>query len=403
MEQFLVRVSKLNPETLSWVVTDEQGKVIQQSQQGSVEELAKCSSGRSITALVPGTQVLLTQVKLPRISKKRALKALPFAIEDELADDVENLHFALSSHAYNGIYPVAVVGHDVMSKWFDLFEENGLRIDKMIPDYLSLPYDATFWTVVIEDQTALVRTGPLEGFVTDVSNLVPMLERKLDELEEHLPQHIYIKDYVGVEDIDIKSIVGRGVEVVVDKRTDELLTYIASNMQEEFDINLLQGKYQVRYADQKNQRIWAITAGLMGLWLLVMLGGNITQYVFFSKQDASLEKQVTELYKVVFPQAKNVVSPKVRVKRELERLKEVTVGNPFLQIIAATAPVFKKHSSLSVRGLEYQNEQATIEVDIDDFQTLEMISNAIAKQGFIVKQQEAQRVGEKVSARLLIY
>ena len=40
--------------------------------------------------------------------RQKLLRAVPYAMEEQLSDDIENLHFALGPDLYDGIYPVAV-------------------------------------------------------------------------------------------------------------------------------------------------------------------------------------------------------------------------------------------------------------------------------------------------------
>ncbi|HVH36514.1 MAG TPA: type II secretion system protein GspL, partial [Tahibacter sp.] len=55
-----------------------------------------------IVVLVPGAEVLLLET--PAVSKNRSqlAKAVPYALEDQLAQPVEELHFALAAKADGG-------------------------------------------------------------------------------------------------------------------------------------------------------------------------------------------------------------------------------------------------------------------------------------------------------------
>src|SRR6185503_9987760 len=54
-----------------------------------------------IIVLVPGEHVLLTQVTMPHMSSGRLVKALQFALEDQLTEPPSELHFALGSRLPN--------------------------------------------------------------------------------------------------------------------------------------------------------------------------------------------------------------------------------------------------------------------------------------------------------------
>ncbi|WP_162937833.1 type II secretion system protein GspL [Indioceanicola profundi] len=68
-----------------------------------------------VVALAPGTEVLLRDVRLP--PKGNALAALPFALEDELAVDLDRLHFALGAPRADGSREAAAVDQALMERW----------------------------------------------------------------------------------------------------------------------------------------------------------------------------------------------------------------------------------------------------------------------------------------------
>ena len=59
--------------------------------------------------LVPGTDVLLAEPVLPLKSGAKLAQVVPFALEEQLAADVEDLHFAVGKREARPVTPVAVV------------------------------------------------------------------------------------------------------------------------------------------------------------------------------------------------------------------------------------------------------------------------------------------------------
>ena len=96
MADFLVlRFAESPTEPVEWVVVDQSG-----AQQGS--DRTRRSAGpwpkrptdKRVIALVPGTNVLRTFVDIPVRNQAKLLQAIPFAMEDQLAGNIEELHFA---------------------------------------------------------------------------------------------------------------------------------------------------------------------------------------------------------------------------------------------------------------------------------------------------------------------
>jgi len=51
--------------------------------------------GRRVLLIIPNEDVVLTSVKIPSKNKKQLLQAIPFALEENLAEDIEDLHFSI--------------------------------------------------------------------------------------------------------------------------------------------------------------------------------------------------------------------------------------------------------------------------------------------------------------------
>lgn len=92
--------------------------------------------------LVPAEDVLTIAVALPLPSHARRLAALPFAIEDRIADRLDRVHLALSSREAAGSWLAGVVDPLRMQGWLIAAEEAGLGDAAVIPDALALPLPA---------------------------------------------------------------------------------------------------------------------------------------------------------------------------------------------------------------------------------------------------------------------
>ncbi|MEN3749797.1 type II secretion system protein GspL [Sphingomonas sp. HF-S3] len=127
------------------------------------------------TLLVPTEQVLLLAVDLPLSNRARRMEALPFAIEDRIADPIDSVHLSIGEEVGPKRYLVAVVRHEVMAGWVLAAEDAGLAHAAMVPDALSLPKPESDagWTVELWKQRALVRAADGTGFACDEAMFEP--------------------------------------------------------------------------------------------------------------------------------------------------------------------------------------------------------------------------------------
>lgn len=131
--------------------------------------------------LVPSENVALFSVHLPMKSRRQRLQALPFAVEERIAQPLDRVHIVLADRAgepRGGTGAIAaVVSHAKMKEWRALAEAAGITHCRMIPDCLALPVvGPDTWTVAALPDRAVIRTGDGLGFATRSANLAAFWE-----------------------------------------------------------------------------------------------------------------------------------------------------------------------------------------------------------------------------------
>ena len=86
------------------------GQPVPAAAQRGVPPPAALAGAAEIVVLVPGEDVLLTEARLSARNRAQLLQALPYAVEEQLLDPVEDLHFAAT--AGGDPLGVAVVARD---------------------------------------------------------------------------------------------------------------------------------------------------------------------------------------------------------------------------------------------------------------------------------------------------
>ena len=109
--------------------------------------------------LVPGEHVLMLAVELPPMTSTiRRRAALPFAIEDRIADSLDGVHVALGAELAPNIWLAGIVRRELMQRWVALVTRSGLEAAPLVPDALSLPVPgAGGWSVDLAGARAMVR------------------------------------------------------------------------------------------------------------------------------------------------------------------------------------------------------------------------------------------------------
>ena len=124
--------------------------------------------------LVPSGRIAFHQVTLPHRTWRQRLQVLPFLLEEQLATDIEQLHFAIL-HQSGDRCDVAVVEKAVMHRWLAYCGQLGVREVRLLPDVLMLPLAAEGWSAVRLADQWLFRRDRYAGMTVESSWLTHFL------------------------------------------------------------------------------------------------------------------------------------------------------------------------------------------------------------------------------------
>ena len=386
---------------VTWLVEEAEGKAEARAARSPLEDISLHAPGRRVIVLVPASQVLLTRARLPTRKRQRVLAALPYALEDQLAADVETLHFALGRQAPTGELNVAVVARRRLADWLARLRACDIEPDEMIPDVLCLPWQEGAWSALQERDHTLLRTDAQGGVSLDNLSLATLLDLALEEAGEARPARIqwyHLPEAAPPAPPGETALEARPLE------TDPL-ELLARHHDPGLGINLLQGEYSRREQLGRYWRPWRLTAAL-GL-TLILLSAAITvgDYVRLRQERDALRQRIERIYLDTFPEARRVVNPRVQMERRLQALRAggATAAGGFLALLEQAGPVLQATPGLELRRISYRDGHLSIALMIADLQGLDALKARLGEAtGLAVEIQSASARDGKVQARLEI-
>ena len=403
--QLIIQLGDSNADSVRWMRVDSE-KGATPIATGTLNELALQTQGAQIVVLVPTTEILLTRTAVPTTNRQRMLKAIPFALEDQLAGNVDDLHFALGERNADGEIAVAVVSNELMDRWQNRCRDAGLQPHYVIPDLLALPYAEGQWSLFVGARESLLRVGPQTGVAMDTENAEFMCALNMEQIEddEQRPKVLRVWRNESTEfDFGFE-----GVEVRDEVRANSLLDMVAAEARP-IDlgaaINLLQGPYSRREQLGKLWRPWRVAASLAGVWFVIQVGITIIDNLELSAQKDALRVQVEQIYKEAFPGTTRIVNPKVQMERKLQELRggDSGAGKQFLALLADTGAVLRQSNGVVIRNVRYKNSEMDLELEVPNLQVLDQLKNKLtAENKLTVEIQSAASKDDKVQGRLHI-
>ncbi|MCX7119399.1 MAG: hypothetical protein NTZ86_06000, partial [Legionellales bacterium] len=125
---------------------------------------------------------------------------------------------------------------------------------------------------------------------------------------------------------------------------------------------------------------YQLAAILAAAWLVSFIGIHVGLYMLITHQSQKIDQQIAQSYRVFFPDAQQVISPKVRVE---QLLKQNQLGHNAalwslmeswsLALHAQAEPLPKQSAktALTVQTLQFQNQILTVVFRCDNFSALE--------------------------------
>src|ERR1700676_859120 len=111
-QTLLLRLPSPGQEETEWLTIDDTGESTTTRQRGSLTLAAAVSRTGKVVALAPAAQILLAEPELPPGSGVKLARAVPFALEELLTEDIDQLSFAIGRGRPRGT-PVAAVSRPV--------------------------------------------------------------------------------------------------------------------------------------------------------------------------------------------------------------------------------------------------------------------------------------------------
>jgi len=156
-----------------WARFDTQNTVTEQHTFESIAELDSLAAqypSESWLGVFAGTQVSIASADMPIKHVRQIIKALPFAIEEQLASDIHENHLVYLGKE-SGKAQAAVVELSYMDTLNRFTVLRGLT-----PLTLLLPVQGDCWSVYLDDRNAFVRQAETLGFVCPAAQLPLFLD-----------------------------------------------------------------------------------------------------------------------------------------------------------------------------------------------------------------------------------
>lgn len=419
MAEFLViRVGRTSTDTAEWIAVDDNGTRRGAPTAGPLAQAAADAGSRSVIVLVPALETITTSVYVPIRGGSRLRAALPFALEESLADDVDSLHFASGTRRENGQLPVAVVSRQKLEEWIATLDEAGIKADQIIPENYGLAripgtlsvlidrdcvffndgHDTEFVMQGVRPSDTLVAAGALTDRSAhgDDSDAADESAGHLVAYCEAVDEERFSHDWIALRH-ELHSV---DVNLLADGALPKLAVTVATGV----GVNLLQGSYGARTDYRAQFRPWRNAAALLlGLMVVGLIAKGVDYYRLVNEESA-LQARFTEEYRQIRPgDTREVLDPINAVRSIKQGLGATTGPQVFLPSLRQLGDAMAQNSSARIETISYRAGVIDVRILSPDVATLDNIQKSVSASGrFTASIQSTDQVADEISSRLQI-
>ncbi|MEH6580470.1 MAG: type II secretion system protein GspL [Halioglobus sp.] len=346
---------------------------------------------------VPGTDVSIFKVEFDAAEKKHIAKALPFALEEQLISDIDELHFAIGMETKTRLC-AAVCSQRAMESWQTQLQDFPTAT-QWIPEPLMLPWQPGEWTLVLEKDYAIVRTGNCEGFSIESALLSGMLQSVLQDSEEP-PTAVIV---YGQDQAEDEGLLPESVRDLIQWRRGDFGAALMLHQDENVMINMLQGAYGQRLPLRRWWQQWRTVAALLLGAFCLQLVASYASYQSLARENVDLRADIQQSYRRAFPKGA-LVDPEKQVRRQLEALQGSSHSSAFSRLMSDVGEIVASKPGTQIASLNYNEKGGEMRMNIvaSDFETVEAIRVAMMGRGLDAVMENSNAQGDKVRARLRV-
>jgi general secretion pathway protein L len=313
---------------------------------------------------------------LPWLPERKARAAIPYALEDKVAQSVEDLHFAFDKARYqNNRYLITVMAKQRLKYLMQIMDAHFIDFDTITVD----------WFALDEGQLCISNT-----------NLLIHKEYFKGALSGSLA-HTYLKQHPLDRPIAFENN-QLNLDSETEKKDELSYTWLARNLLTSKPLNLCQADMQHGGSADWLKKGYKLAAALCGIWLVSILLVNAFTLHSLNKKTDHIDQQIEVIYRQFFPDAKHVISPKFRISQLLSSTTEESQTR-FWFLIDEFAKKMNK-SLIKLEQLRYQNKTLSVTVVSPDFIHLEQLENNLKGAQLKVNQTQASTQDQQVIATL---
>ncbi|MFZ5465979.1 MAG: type II secretion system protein GspL [Pseudomonadota bacterium] len=364
MPASLMTLRPLDEDRCAWVLETD-GRLL--SGEAGWDAIPRPPEATRIRVLIPGDRITHAAVSLAARNPKLIEQALPYALEEQLAEDIEQLRIAHGPRDGGGMVQARVVRREELDLLLGRLRRHGIEPAAVYSELDVLPVPAEGWVTLAWSGMLLARGSRGEALALEPGLLGPLLD--------------------GVVPV-------RAIET-----PEGPLPWLHRHLHERGMIDLVGGGRSAGLGDRL--RPWRIPAILAATALLLQGGLMLHDIRNLDRQRAAMQAEIERMAHEAAPEVRRWVNPIAQLRQLATGGTAPPAESGMLDMLARLAPALAARPDIKLGTLRFQGGTLEAQLSAAEGGSLEALLETLRKQqGASVELAEQRVEGGQATARL---
>jgi general secretion pathway protein L len=345
---------------------------------------------------------------------------VPFALEEQLTEDVDQLSFAIGRRREGGGTAVAVVSRSVLQAWLADLSAVGFDPQAIYADISAMPANPGQTVLWLEKERLAVRRPgamPFAVELTPVKEALAVAGVIADPLEstahestaheataepkpkENAVLYLTREDWARVQG-EFEDLLEDFASLKVQLLQDGPLPWLARGLDAPDAVNLLQGEFSRTPHYGERWRQWRVAAGLAAALLVVHVAAQALQIRNAKHASAALDSEISQVFSGAMP-GEAITDPRRQMQAKLDRIHKSGAGPQyFLRSLQTLSGALAVSPKTTISALSYRDDALDMTVSAPSLATLSQLTQFAGKEGLAAEIQSSNPVAAGVEAHL---
>ena len=402
----LLRLPRSPEQAATWLVVDARGAPTGPPQSGPLSLAVPRAAGRRVCVLAPGADVLLAEPDVPAKAGARLQQLVPYALEEDLAENIDELHFAIGKRTADSLNtPVAVVARALLDEWLATLRAAGLEPEALYADSDLLPVNPGQAVALLEEDVVSVRPPGGSPVTLPADALGEALEIAQSGADASAGARGLIL-YTGAAEwqrhsAQVEAARPRFDGIKVQLLTGGPLALFAQQLPAGTATNLLQGSYAPTATRAVGLKAWRLAAMLLAGLVALHVVGKTVELQVLKKRERQVDTSIRETFHQAMPGEVSALDARRRMEQRL--LAARGAGGGLLPALQALALARDSAPGTSVQSLNFHSGSLEMKLSAPDASSLDRLSQSLRSNGWAADLTGGSNVSSGYEGRIQVH